>query len=148
MEKINSQDNTCSDQENTSTQDGCFAEKPLEWFVGRIVGVDFQTTRTNYEHLDVWIDYPRGKHLVGTLLEDSKYSPRLNEGEEVRVERANILSVLLPEDEWLAELKLLCAKCDVAPDPQEITFEEGFHGRISPQEALDSWKYRKQNKNA
>jgi hypothetical protein len=121
-----------------------YTRMPLEYFVGKVVKVCFQSAKSILESMWVVVTAVDEHCLVGTLDNDPVYVTHLKCGDTVRIWRTEIIMVHLNRTEWMHEARAVRAKGDYfnkwLGKPFGKTFNRQYEKKISPRLALTLWR--------
>lgn len=124
--------------------DSVYARRPLEWFVGRMVKMAFQSANSIVEHMWVAVTEVDGDDLVGILDSDPAYVENVALGDFVRLRRVQIEAVNLSCKEWMEEVELLRSKAEFSNrwlgQPDTSVLLRAFDERLTPRQALNRWR--------
>lgn len=142
MKKKNSQVRLVN--RDTFQPDSRYTEMPLNYFVGKLVKVCFQSADSCPEIMWVHVTGVDGHCLVGQLDNDPVAVTHLKHGDIVRIWRTEIIMIHLTRTEWIREAKVLRAKHDYfnkwLGKPAGKSFNREYEKGISPQLALRLWR--------
>jgi hypothetical protein len=121
-----------------------YTKMPLEYFVGKVVKVCFQSANSKCESMWVVVTAVDEHCLVGTLDNVPVCVTHLKFGDTVKVWRTQIIMVHLSRTEWIREAKALRAKGDYfnkwLGKPFGKAFNRQYEKKISPRLALTLWR--------
>lgn len=142
---MESSDNMRFVHEEAIKPDSLYAKKPLEWFIGRLVKIAFQSADSWVEHMWVKVNKVQGHDLVGTLENYPAFVTHLGYGDQVTINRTQIEAINLTLEEWWAEVTLLKSDDDYfnfwRGHPQDGNgFEVGYDEGLTPRQALKRWR--------
>lgn len=132
--------------EGSVMPDPLYAKEPLEWFVGRMIRMAFQSAGSRVEHMWVKVDGldEDGHGLVGLLVSDPICVSHLAFGDEVRFDRTQIEAVDLSIDEWIAEVIELLEESSYSNQdlgrPTGPLFLAAYDEKLTPRQALQRWR--------
>jgi hypothetical protein len=121
-----------------------YSRMPLEYFVGKVVKVCFQSADSIPEAMWVLVAAVDEHCLIGTLDNHPVCVTHLKFGDTVQVWRTQIIMVHSSRKEWMREAKALRAKGDYfnkwLGKPFGRAFNRQYEKKISPRLALTLWR--------
>lgn len=125
--------------------DSMYTKRPLEWFVGRVVKMSFQSADSMPEHMWVKVTDVEGHNLVGVLDNDPVVVTHLQCGDRIVLSRVQVEAVDLTWEEWWGEVEQLRAQSDLYNPwlgyPKEGNgFDDAYQEGLTPRAALNRWR--------
>lgn len=130
--------------ESAISPDPIYANKSLDWYVGRNVKIGFQSHEGKVEYMWVRVTGIESPNLIGQLDNEPVHSTHLTLGDRITLSRLHIVKVDLTKEEWWDEVALLRAKGDYfnrhlgLPCP-ESGFGKLYDAHFTPRQALQRW---------